>query len=308
VLVAATAPRASIILLSFARPAMLAESLRAAVAQRFDAPFEIIVVDNESGASGEIEALVATHAAAGGAIRHVRTGENCGFAGGMNRGLREARGALVLMTEDDMVLEPDALAQFARAHERHETPALFSGVIRDRDSGRIWYAGGDLSLDSVLRLELSHRGATDFEAPDDYPTGYLTGALVFAPASLLRELGGYREDYFMYSEDVELCLRARRRDVGLHVVRDALAWHFTPSAASQSPVVEYHKIKNLLSTCLLHSPAASLPMALARYAVADTLRAAIRRRGLGLRLRALAWLAWNTPRLLRDRWRMARGD
>jgi GT2 family glycosyltransferase len=211
------------------------------------------------------------------------------------------------MTEDDMVLEPDALAQFVRAQERHAAPALFSGVIRDRDTRRIWYAGGDLSLDSVLRLELPHRGALDFQAPDDYPTGYLTGALVFAPATLLRELGGYREDYFMYSEDVELCLRARHRGIALHVVRDALAWHFTPPGQRISKQVEYHKVKNLLSTCLLHSPPASVPMALARYAVADTLRAAIHRRDFGIRLRAVAWLARNTPRLLRDRWRLAGG-
>jgi N-acetylglucosaminyl-diphospho-decaprenol L-rhamnosyltransferase len=296
-----TGPLASIVILSYARPAMLAESLRAALAQTHLAR-EVVVVDNESPRSPEIAAIVSARSGA----RLVRTGGNLGFATGMNIGLREARGELVLLTEDDMILDPDALERFVRAEAATRAPALFSGVIRDRDSGTVWSAGGEHRLGGVFSSHESHRGAARVDAPEEYETGYITGAFVFARTALLRELGGYRDEYFMYWEDVELCLRARRRGVRLVIVRDVGATHFTPSAGGTSALVEYHKVKNMLATYLLHAPVRVLPEGLARYGIVETVNAARRGSGVRIRLRALGWFLRNVPRLLRARARLAR--
>ena len=291
----------SIVILSFDRPAMLAESVRAALAQTHRSR-EIVVVDNESARSDEIAALVA---ALGNQVRLVRTGGNRGFARGMNIGLREARGELVLLTEDDMILDPDALERFVAAEQCADAPTLFSGVIRDRDSGTVWYAGGEQRLTGVYRSRLDHRGASTVDAPSVYATGYLTGALTFGRTSLLRELGGYRDEYFMYWEDVELCLRAQRRGVALAIVRDARASHFTPAPGPASSFVEYHKVKNMLATYVLHAAPHVLPEALFRYGVLELFAAIRRGAGVAVHARALAWVLRHAAWLLRERGRLA---
>jgi GT2 family glycosyltransferase len=305
-------PHVSIILLSYARPAMLAESLRAACAQSY-ARREIIVVDNDSDRSAEIVQIVAAASATHPELRIVRTGGNHGFATGMNRGIQEARGEFALLTEDDMVLAPDATARFVAAALAGEadgtTRALYSGVIRDGDTGTVLFAGGALSLDTVLGLHIWHENSMAVDVPAEFATEYVTGAFVFGRTRLLRETGGYRDDFFMYFEDVELCLRARRRGIVLRMIRDAWATHFTPPPGGASAFMEFHKRKNLLATYLLHAPWRVVPVALLRYGVLDTIRGTSSRtaRGVSVRvgLRALAWVAGNVVRLLRDRRRLA---
>lgn len=297
----ASRPYASVVILSYARPHMLAECVRAVSKQTFGSR-EIIVVDNASARSADIAAIVA----ASPGVQLLATGGNVGFATGMNIGLRAARGEVVLMTEDDMVLDPDALERLVDADRAATAPSLFSGVIRDYDTGVVWSAGGSHQLDRVYRTSDVHRGESTVDAPALFDTEYITGAYVFGRASLLRTLGGYRDDYFMYWEDVEFCHRARRRGVRLQIVRDAGARHFTPASGVGSELIQYHKVKNMLATYALHAALRDLPMALLRYGVVDTLRAMARRDGVRVRLRAVWWFAANLGRLLRDRVRLRR--
>lgn len=293
-------PRISIVILSFNRAAMLRQSVLAALAQARPAD-EIIVVDNESPASDDIAALVAGFPH----VRHVRTGANLGFARGMNVGLQQVAGELVLLTEDDMILHPGALGRLEDAHEAAGAPALLSGIMRDRDTGTVWFAGATVALGATFRRELHHRGAAQVEAPATYPTDYIAGAFVFGRTALLRELGGFRDEFFMYWEDDELCLRARAAGVALRIVRDAEAVHFTPSPSPASEFIEFHKLKNRLALYLLHAPLGVLLPALARYGVLEPLLA-MRSPARRVQLRALAWVAGALPRLLYDRWRGAR--
>jgi len=124
----------------------------------------------------------------------------------------------------------------------------------------------------------------------------------------LRALGGFRSEFFMYLEDVELCLRARRHGIPIAVVPLARAVHLPPNAGPASLRLEYHKFKNLLATYLLHAPLRALPAVAARYVV---LEAARRLRGgpamFAAFVRACAWELVHAASLVRDRGRLQTG-
>lgn len=288
-------PRVSVVLLSYDRPQLLAASVRAVLAQTLP-PDEVLVVDNASPRAAEVAAVVAAFPG----VRLVALPTNLGLAAGMNLGLREVSGERVLLTEDDIVLAPAVLEQFVRAAEATPEPVLFSAVMRDRDTGTVRYAGGQVALGSIFRIELPHRGARRLDGPAIIDTGYLAGAVVFGPATTLRALGPYREEYFMYFEDVELSLRCRAAGVRLAIVRDPEVTHFTPRPGLASPLVEFHKRKNMLATYLLHAPLAALPVALVRYAVLEVLRGTVVRRDATLP-RSVGWVVRRAAGLLRQR-------
>lgn len=52
-----------------------------------------------------------------------------------NTAVREARGDYVVWTDDDVLVEADWLAAYARAVERHPSAALFGGPVRPRFEG-----------------------------------------------------------------------------------------------------------------------------------------------------------------------------
>lgn len=292
-------PSVSVVLLSYDRPAYLAEALAAVRAQTYE-PREVIVVDNPSPASEEVARVVGRFAG----FKLFRSRVNLGYAAGMNRGIGLSAGEYTLLTEDDILLDADCVRRLVEYAEAHPATGLAAPVIYNRSGGTIRCAGGERTLGGVYRVKNYGEGERDrgqFARPFD--VGFVDGAALFARTEFLRRLGGFREEFFMYGEAVELCERVAKDGGRMTVVPRAKVRHFEPPpGANQSPEFSFHRYKNLFLLYLLHAPARHLPEFFARYAGLGLLRAA---RGGSLRpfLRALAWTARRAPALLRERGR-----
>ena len=297
-----TAPRLSVVVLSYERVAYLRQALDALASQvaRDD---EILVVDNASPSREAIDAVLAGHPA----VRLVRPSANLGFTGGMNLGLQSARGAYVLLTEDDLVLEPGCLTALLQCATGAPDDAIVAGVMVDHGTTRVRAAGGELALGPPLTLRLVGAGQDVTALPTEpYDVTFLPGGFLLARRTTFEALGGFRAAYFMYFEDVELCLRARRRGVRLVMVPAARVTHLPPIPVPGATNLKYHMVKNMLATYLLHAPLRRLPAVAARYGL---------REGVGrLRagrvefvpfVRAWLWTIAHAPALLAER---ARSD
>ncbi len=288
----------SVVVLSYDRPAYLRRALASVTAQPV-APREIIVVDNPSGASAEVARVVAEFPEA----RLHAPPANLGFTGGMNLGLSLAAGRHVLITEDDIVLEPGCL-QALLAHARSRPDAgVLSAVMLDAGSGRVRAAGGFVDLGPPFRLRIVGADADPREVgPDPYDVSFAAGAFLLFTREALDRLGGFRPDYFMYGEDVELCLRARGLGIQIVIVPAARVLHLPSTTAPVPPTLQFHMVKNLLATYALHLPLRTLPWVVLRYGVLEALR---RMRGgwrqVGPFLRAWLWWLRHVPGLLRER-------
>jgi GT2 family glycosyltransferase len=284
----------SVVVLSHNRPQLLAQALPSLLAQEPE-PGEIVVVDNPSPRSAEVGAVVARHPT----VRLLRPPENLGFAGGMNVGLRAARGALVFLTEDDLITEPGALATLRQYLEQHPACALCAGLMLNHASGTVRSAGMTVRLEGVFRQTNIAAGDGD-PGPGGAPyhVDVVPGAGVFGRRAPLLELGGFRADFFMYYEDVELCARIRRAGWTVDVVPAARVRHFEPPPGPAPPELEFHRMKNLAATYLLHAPSRVLPEFVARYAIALPLRRLPRSPSVAWQYaRAWAWVLSHLPSL-----------
>ena len=291
-------PQVSIVVLSYDRPAYLRQALASLTAQQVT-DREIMLVDNRSPSSPEIARIAAQFPE----VRLLALPDNLGFTGGMNAGIALATGRHVLLTEDDLVLDPGCTEAMLRASASLGPRTAVTGVLLKHGSALVHCAGGEVRLGPPFRLEIIGAGEdVRAVAKGPYEVSYAPGSFLLFPRDALRELGGFRPDYFMYLDDVELCVRARRHGLALVVVPQARAAHLPPATGRAPAQLEFHKVKNLLATYLLHAPTRVLPEVAARYVLLEAPRRLFGgpQRFLPF-LRACAWTALHAPTLLRDR-------
>ncbi len=295
-------PLLTVVVLSYDRPAYLRQALASLVDQE-PADREIIVVDNPSPACDEIARVVAGFPG----VRLARQAVNGGFTGGMNAGLALATGRYVLFTEDDIVLAPGAIAALLAQAATLGRPALLTGVMLDLGTDRVRCAGGEVALGPPYRLRVIGAGEPVARiATEPYEVSFAPGAFVLVDRALAATTGRFRADYFMYLEDVELCLRLRKAGVPIVVVPRSRVYHLAAAPAVAPASLEYHKVKNLLATYVLHGRAEALPEVALRYGVAETWRRL--RSGPAAAwafARAWIWVLVNAGRLWRERSRSA---
>jgi hypothetical protein len=111
-------------------------------------------------------------------------------------------------------------------------------------SRRIWYAGGRC----IPALgHTSHRGLRQvdhgrYRAVET--TGYLTGCCLVARREAWERIGLLDESYFIYAEDCDWCLRARRAGFHLLFVPTARLWHqVSASSGAASPWKIYQRLR-----------------------------------------------------------------
>ncbi|MFN8582180.1 MAG: glycosyltransferase family 2 protein [Gemmatimonadaceae bacterium] len=198
--------RASIIIPCRNNAALFAQTLPALCRQTIRRDeYEIIVVDDASNTPlSDEESLAACAAHAD--LHFVRCASHGGAAAARNRGVRAARGDVLVFVDDDAFVGPRFLA---RHLDRHRTPAIVAGpIVQVRQ------------IPSHIDERLGFRGFHRHPLP---------GGNSSAPARVVREVGAFDEDFHAYGwADQELAERLLQ--LGL---RRAYAWgapiyHYKP--------------------------------------------------------------------------------
>ncbi len=167
---------------------------------------EIIFVDDGStdGTRAWLETLAGDPA-----IRVVLNERNLGYAAANNRGATLARGNILALLNNDLVLQPHWLERMIAAHRSLGPCAgLVGNVQLDAKTGAVDHAGLVVNLCGKpvhLRARpnfLSRLTRRVRRAPA------VTGACVIVARSLWRQLGGFDEGYMNGGEDIDLCFRA----------------------------------------------------------------------------------------------------
>lgn len=180
---------------------------------------------------------------------------NTGFGGGVNLGVARAR---QLGCHTFLVLNPDARierrsVQRLAARALEEPLALVAPVILD-ERGRTWSEGTYLYL-SDGRMGSPRKHLARAGTPHLY---WASGACFVVGAVLWDLLGGFDEQYFLYWEDVDLCLRVVKAGGTVVVDPTAVAVHeeggtqVRTDLRAKSEVYYYYNIRNRLLFAARH--------------------------------------------------------
>jgi len=179
---------------------------------------ELIVVDNDSS-DGSVEAIRRDFPA----VKVISQNENRGFAGGVNPGIKVATQPLVLLLNSDAKTSRASIEESAQYLADHPEVGVLGPRILNpdrspqssawRDPSLLWMALSVVGLNRLRPLNFERYCEKVFDEPVE--TDCVCGCAMLIRRDLLLELGGLDEDYFMYFEETDLCVRARR--LGSHV-------------------------------------------------------------------------------------------
>jgi len=171
--------------------------------------------------------------------------ENRGFAGGNNIGIKKAlkeKVDYVLLLNNDTVVEPIFLKELVKIGESNEKNGILGPI-----GGKInWlYTKGK----HINNLKLKIKNLKLIE------TDYISGVCMLVKRSVIEKIGLMPEDYFLYFEDVDWCLRARKIGYKCVLVPKAKIWHkVSSSAKAGSFSYIYYHLRNGLLLAKRHAP------------------------------------------------------
>lgn len=206
----AQALKLSIIIVSYNCKRYLIDCLQSIETARLSSPHEIIVVDNASSDGGVDEAARRFPG-----VIFVRNSENDGFARANNQGMRMASGEYVLLLNNDTSVRPGTID--AMISHLDEDPSLGAiGCALEEEDGKLQVSFGRMigfrnefyqKYFSELLFSMRRRL---FGLRIAYPH-WVSGAFLLSRRALLLDVGMLDENFFMYTEEVDLCERIRQR-------------------------------------------------------------------------------------------------
>jgi GT2 family glycosyltransferase len=171
-------------------------------------------------------------------VLHLRFPDNPGFGAGANRGAaalaaRNAVAGFVFLNGDVEVL-PGFLGAAAAALAGG-AGAVGGPLFLDRQGGPLWYAGGRVDL--LTGTVRQSRRARDARRARE--VAFVPGAALAVSAPAFHAVGGFGPAFFLYNEDLDLCLRLSRAGFRLRFEPRMAAVHHLGAAtgsADRSPL------------------------------------------------------------------------
>jgi GT2 family glycosyltransferase len=189
-------------------------------------PVEVVVVDNSpDDGAGEIVRRDFPE------VHYLAAGENLGFGRANNLGYRHATGDLILFLNPDTVANDVALAQGVRRLQAEPDIGLLSVKLVQVDGTMdlacrrsiptLWEGfcrASGLAAAFPRRRLFAGYNLTHLPADDTYEVGAINGAFMMTRRAVLEQAGLFDETFFMYGDDLDLCIRVAR--AGYRIVYD----------------------------------------------------------------------------------------
>ena len=241
-------PRVSAIVVSYNTRDDLLRTLEALRAHA-TVPLETIVVDNAS-TDGTAEAVRARLPD----VHLIANTANLGFSRANNLGLRAARGELVLVVNSDCEVRPGAVAALVAVLEARPDVAIVGPRTVGTDGALQVSFGPSLTPLAEWRQGRLVRGVNAGDADalrraaalaaEEREPDWVSASCFLARKSALDAVGGFDESFFLYEEDVDLCLRVRREGGRVLYTPRAEVVHHLGRSMERAPErarLEYHR-------------------------------------------------------------------
>ncbi len=274
-------PDLSIIVLSYNTKDITINCLESVLKYTKGIRYEIIVVDNGStdGSLSSIKKLAENE----NRIKVVDAGENLGFGRGNNLGASKATGKYLLFLNSDTLLIDNALKECLdfvseRTNLGVYSPRLLNADYSIQPSGgyfpNLWNVFAwqlfidDLPLVGKL-VKSFHPQKGSYHSQQSLD--WVTGAFMIIPKYVFDEVGGFDNDIFMYTEEMELIYRINQLGYKTYFKNKPSIIHLG-GASGGSFLALTSEVKNMLYFWKKHKPSWQLPLVKLAFTLGSLLR------------------------------------
>ena len=208
----------SIIIVSYNTKDLVKNCLQTVFGSNINFPFEVIVVDNNSG-DGTVEMINEEFKE----VKLIVNSKNLGYGRANNQGMKLAKGKYILLLNSDTEIINDVITKMVEwLEKRSEVGAvgcqlLYKNGKVQQSAGfipklsKIFYWATFLDDLPILRDIIKPYHVSDINFyKKEHEVGWVTGAFFLLRKEIFEKLGGFDEKIFMYTEEIEWCMKIKK--------------------------------------------------------------------------------------------------
>lgn len=169
--------------------------------------------------------------------------KNLGYAAALNKGIKfvlKNNPQFILIINNDVIVGKDFPKNLLTFAKKHQLDIVCPKILDQH--GRVWFDGGEIDKN---RFTAGHKkGKTDF----------LSGCCLLIKKKVFDKIGFFDEQYFMYYEDADFCLRAKKAGFKLGLAHKAVVFHHIKKTKKGEKLMEYYLARNHLLFLKKHAP------------------------------------------------------
>lgn len=207
---------------------------------------EVIVVDNASD-DGSVELITNKFPS----VNLIANKENVGFGKANNQALMIAEGEFILLINPDAIVSEDTFDKMFSFFNKHPEAGLAGCKILNSDGTlqlacRRSFPGPWTSFTKVTGLSslfpksnlFARYNLTYLDENNTYEVDAISGSFMMMKKEVLKKVGGFDEQFFMYGEDLDLCYRVQQAGFKVYYVHTTQVIHYKGESTKRSSLDE----------------------------------------------------------------------
>lgn len=212
--------------------------------------FEVIIIDNGSK-DGSVDYIEKNFPD----FRVIKLLKNLGFAPAVNIGIKKSKEKYVILLNNDTEVDKDCIKFLVKAADEHPEVGFVASKILNFYKRNIIDNAGDY-IDGGGHPNTYGTGEKD--EPKFNKPGFVfmaTGGGSLFKKTAIKKVGLFDEEYFVYMEDVDFCLRAQMLGIKGWFEPRAKIYHIRMATSSRNPpFFQYLTFRNMTINIIKNFP------------------------------------------------------
>lgn len=208
----------SVIIVYFKTPHLLINCLESLnFSKDYLKEYETIVVDNNSGDNAKAITIKKFSY-----VNWQNSHYNAGFGRANNLGINYSKGDYILLLNSDMIVSSENIQNcLIELQEKPEIGVLGCKLLNEDSTPQ----KSTYSVASFRKLLDQNLVINKLWPMGEEPIEAVMGSFMLIPRKVFEEVGGFDPDFFMYSEELDLCHRIARKGYEIKYFEEATAIH-----------------------------------------------------------------------------------
>ena len=242
----------SIVIVNYNAERLLKGCLESVYAGANGTPLDVWVVDNNSrdGSVGMVKSLFPT-------VRTIENGANVGFSRANNLVVSQSRSDYILLLNPDTRIVDDAIERMVKFMDAHPQAGIAGCKVLNGDGTLQLACRRSIPTPEVAFYRLTGlsklfphsrtlaRYNMTYRSPDEtHEVDAVSGAFLMIRRQVVEQIGLLDERFFMYGEELDWCLRARRAGWAVLYYPDAQIVHYKGESTkynSRKAAIEFYR-------------------------------------------------------------------
>jgi len=249
----------SVIIVNFNTTQLTLNCVRSVFRYTLSNSFEVIIIDNAS-----VDTSISSIQSQFPDVKILYNKRNLGFGRANNQGISISKGRYVFLLNSDTELLSDAIGtfwSFMEAASNKLVACCGANLVDESGKPQVSYgnfpsiAEGLSALGPLVfyrKYFARHLSAGVFNYSNEIrPVDYICGADMFIRTSVLQELGGFDEEFFLYFEEVELSRRFKKAGFSSVIIPVVSIVHHEGASQDKS-IANVEKVKQFAKSRKLY--------------------------------------------------------